>query len=119
LLSRKPWVLPQTICEGPTDLAQIVDAKCLGAAPIEFGEGAVKTAPAQGDYPVPAMPSAELSGRPAGAAACGANISYEYLVESMSAFATNQRTTNGDIPKFMQMLSENQREATARYLSAL
>jgi hypothetical protein len=37
----------------------------------------------------------------------------------MSAFATNQRTTNGDIPKFMQMLSENQREATARYLSAL
>jgi hypothetical protein len=46
-------------------------------------------------------------------------ISYEYLVESMRAFATNQRTNNGDMPKFMQMLSENQREAIARYLSAL
>jgi len=37
----------------------------------------------------------------------------------MRAFATDQRTNNGDMPKFMQMLTENEREAIARYLSAL
>jgi len=48
-----------------------------------------------------------------------AGLSYEYLVESMRAFAIDQRTNNGDMPKFMQMLTENEREAIARYLSAL
>jgi cytochrome c553 len=48
-----------------------------------------------------------------------AGLSYEYLVESMRAFATDQRTNNGDMPKFMQVLTESEREAIARYLSAL
>jgi len=48
-----------------------------------------------------------------------AGLSYEYLVESMHAFATDQRTNNGDMPKFMQMLTEPEREAIARYLSAM
>src|SRR5262249_25553895 len=48
-----------------------------------------------------------------------AGLSYEYLVASMRAFATDERSNNGDMPKFMQALSESEREAMARYLSAL
>lgn len=48
-----------------------------------------------------------------------AGLSYEYLVEAMRSFATEERTNNGDMPKFMQMLTESERDAIARYLSAL
>jgi cytochrome c553 len=48
-----------------------------------------------------------------------AGLSYEYLVGSMRAFATGQRTNNLDMPRFMQMLSERERSAMARYISAL
>jgi cytochrome c553 len=48
-----------------------------------------------------------------------AGLSYEYLVGSMRAFATEQRTNNLDMPKFMRMLSERERSAIARYVSAL
>src|SRR5437870_113417 len=48
-----------------------------------------------------------------------AGLSYEYLVASMRAFATEERTNNLDMPKFMQMLTERERNAIARYLSAL
>jgi len=48
-----------------------------------------------------------------------AGLSYEYLVGSMRAFATEQRSNNLDMPKFMQSLSERERSAIARYLSAL
>jgi cytochrome c553 len=48
-----------------------------------------------------------------------AGLSYEYLVATMRGFATDQRTNNGDMPKFMQALTENERDAMARYLSGL
>src|SRR5262245_50761036 len=48
-----------------------------------------------------------------------AGLSYEYLVTSMHSFATNERTNNGDMPKFMQMLTDSERDAIARYLSDL
>ena len=48
-----------------------------------------------------------------------AGMSYEYLLGSMRAFATEQRTNNLDMPRFMQMLSERERSAIARYVSAL
>ena len=48
-----------------------------------------------------------------------AGLSYEYLVASMRSFATDERTNNGDMPKFMKALSESERDAIARYLSAL
>ena len=48
-----------------------------------------------------------------------AGLSYEYLVTSMRSFAENERTNNGDMPKFMQMLTESERDAIARYLSDL
>jgi cytochrome c553 len=48
-----------------------------------------------------------------------AGLSYEYLSASMRAFATDQRTNNLDMPKFMKALSEREREAIARYVSAL
>jgi cytochrome c553 len=48
-----------------------------------------------------------------------AGLSYEYLVAAMRAFATEQRTNNLDMPKFMQTLTERERNAIARYLSAL
>ena len=48
-----------------------------------------------------------------------AGLSYEYLVAAMRAFATEERSNNLDMPKFMQMLTERERNAIARYLSAL
>jgi len=37
----------------------------------------------------------------------------------MRSFATNERTNNSDMPKFMQMLTDSERDAIARYLSEL
>jgi cytochrome c553 len=48
-----------------------------------------------------------------------AGLSYDYLVAAMRGFATGERTNNGDMPKFMQALSDSERDAMARYLSAL
>jgi len=48
-----------------------------------------------------------------------AGLSYEYLSAAMRAFATDQRTNNGDMPKFMKALTDSERDAIARYLSAL
>jgi len=48
-----------------------------------------------------------------------AGLSYEYLVTAMRQFASGERTNNGDMPKFMQMLSDGERDAMARYLSGL
>src|SRR5436853_558661 len=48
-----------------------------------------------------------------------AGLSREYLVASMQAFAKEERTNNLDMPKFMQALPERERNAIARYLSAL
>jgi cytochrome c553 len=48
-----------------------------------------------------------------------AGLSYGYLVAAMRAFAAEERTNNLDMPKFMQMLTERERNAIARYLSAL
>jgi len=48
-----------------------------------------------------------------------AGLSREYLTAAMRAFAGDQRTNNGDMPKFMKALTESQRDAIAAYLSAL
>ena len=48
-----------------------------------------------------------------------AGLSYEYLVHEMREFATDERTNNLDMPKFMRMLTERERNAIARYISAL
>lgn len=48
-----------------------------------------------------------------------AGLSYEYLAATMKNFATDERTNNGDMPKFMQALSDSQRDAMAKYLAAL
>ena len=48
-----------------------------------------------------------------------AGLSYDYLAAAMRGFATGERTNNGDMPKFMQALSDSERDAMARYLSAL
>ena len=48
-----------------------------------------------------------------------AGLSYEYLLASMRSFAADERTNNGDMPKFMQMLTESERDAIASYLSNL
>ncbi len=48
-----------------------------------------------------------------------AGLSYEYLAASMKNFATDERTNNGDMPKFMQALSDSQRDAMAHYLASL
>lgn len=48
-----------------------------------------------------------------------AGLSYEYLVATMRGFAVDERTNNGDMPKFMQALTDSERDAMARYLAAL
>jgi cytochrome c553 len=48
-----------------------------------------------------------------------AGLSYEYLAATMRDFATEERGNNGDMPKFMQALTDRERDAMARYLSAL
>jgi len=48
-----------------------------------------------------------------------AGLSYEYLATEMREFAAEERPNNLDMPKFMQMLTERERNAIARYLSAL
>jgi cytochrome c553 len=47
-----------------------------------------------------------------------AGLSYEYLVASMRGFAADERTNNGDMPKFMHALTDSERDAVARYLAA-
>jgi mono/diheme cytochrome c family protein len=37
----------------------------------------------------------------------------------MRSFAVDERTNNGDMPKFMHALTDSERDAMARYLSAL
>ena len=48
-----------------------------------------------------------------------AGLSYEYQNAAMRAFARDERTNNLDMPAFMRALSERDRAAIARYLSAL
>jgi cytochrome c553 len=48
-----------------------------------------------------------------------AGQSYEYLLASMNSFADDERTNNLDMPKLMKALTAGEREAIARYLSAL
>ena len=85
--------------------------------------------------PWPQRASAESPSPPKGIAQCQAchqpnfqggmpaprlaGLSYEYLAGSMRAFAKDERTNNLDMPKFMQMLTEPERDAIARYPAAL
>ena len=48
-----------------------------------------------------------------------AGMSYDYLVGQMSKFASDERSNNLDMPKFMRMVSEKERGAIARYLAGL
>ena len=48
-----------------------------------------------------------------------AGLSYQYLSQEMREFAKNERTNNLDMPGFMRALTERERSAVARYISAL
>jgi len=48
-----------------------------------------------------------------------AGLSYAYLVSAMNSFGDGKRSNNLDMPGFMKALSKSEREAIARYLSAL
>jgi cytochrome c553 len=48
-----------------------------------------------------------------------AGLSAEYLLSAMNNFADGQRTNNLDMPGFMKVLSEGDRETIAKYLSGL
>ena len=48
-----------------------------------------------------------------------AGLSYEYLSTAMRAFAKDERRNNLDMPGFMRALTDQERNAIARYLSAL
>ena len=48
-----------------------------------------------------------------------AGLSYDYLAAAMKSFADGTRTNNGDMPKFMEALSDSERDAMARYLAGL
>lgn len=48
-----------------------------------------------------------------------AGLSAEYLLASMQSFADGERTNNLDMPGFMKALTDAERQAMAKYLSAL
>jgi cytochrome c553 len=48
-----------------------------------------------------------------------AGLSAEYLNLAMASFAHDQRTNNGDMPRFMKELSDGERDAIAHYLAGL
>jgi cytochrome c553 len=48
-----------------------------------------------------------------------AGLNYDYLIASMRSFADGARTNNLDMPGFMKALTDDQRQAIARYLSSL
>lgn len=48
-----------------------------------------------------------------------AGLNYNYLIGAMRSFADGKRTNNLDMPGFMKALTDDQREAIARYLSSL
>lgn len=48
-----------------------------------------------------------------------AGLSADYLIASMSAFATGKRSNNLDMPSFMRRLSAPERSAMARYFAGL
>jgi cytochrome c553 len=48
-----------------------------------------------------------------------AGLNYQYLVSAMRQFANGQRTNNLDMPKFMQALTEDEREKMAKFLAGL
>jgi cytochrome c553 len=48
-----------------------------------------------------------------------AGLSYEYLLSAMNNFADGQRSNNLDMPGFMKVLSESDRDAIAKYLAGL
>lgn len=48
-----------------------------------------------------------------------AGLSYDYLLTSMNSFADGRRSNNLDMPSFMKALPDSDREAIARYLSAM
>lgn len=87
----KPWPAQHASAKAPA--APKAMAQCLACHQPNF----------QGGMPAPRL----------------AGLSYEYLSASMGAFASGRRTNNLDMPKFMQMLSERERNAIARYVSAL
>jgi cytochrome c553 len=88
-------------------------------------------------WPTPAAKAAKAAATPApqGLAMCKAchgqnfeggapaprlaGLDYTYLVNAMNGFADKTRTNNLDMPGFMRALTKSQREAMARYLSAL
>jgi cytochrome c553 len=87
----KTWPARQASAKAPLPPKGI--AQCQACHQPDFGGG---------------MPAPRLAG-----------LSHEYLAASMRAFAVGERRNNLDMPKFMQALTEGERDAIARYLSAL
>jgi cytochrome c553 len=100
----KTWPAPQAA--GATGAAAAPAATPVTAAAPPEGIGMCKACHGQnfeGGAPAPRL----------------AGLSYEYLAAQMRNFADGARSNNLDMPGFMRALSEDQRNAIARYLSAL
>ena len=80
-------------------------------------QGAAATAPPSGLAQCQPCHQRNFEGGPPAPRLAG--LSYDYLLAAMRGFATGERTNNGDMPKFMQALSDSERDAMARYLSEL
>jgi cytochrome c553 len=87
----KPWPAKRASAKAPAPPKSI--AQCQACHQPNFEGG---------------MPAPRLAG-----------LSYEYLVGAMRAFATDERSNNLDMPKFMRGLSERERSVIARYISGL
>jgi cytochrome c553 len=93
---------------------------------------AAKTWPARQTADASAVPPDAIAGKIAMCKACHgpnfeggapaprlAGLSADYLAASMRSFADGERTNNGDMPKFMKVLSDGDRDAIAKYLAGL
>lgn len=112
-----------------TPVAQGVELPDLRALADYF---AAKSWPAAAGANSSAAPPAAIAGKIEMCKACHqphfeggtpaprlAGLSRDYLLAAMNAFADGTRTNNLDMPGFMKVLSEGDRDAIAQYLSGL
>jgi cytochrome c553 len=113
-------------------MAPVVESVALDDLRALAAYLAAKTWPTRQAADAPAPPPDAIAGKIAMCKACHgpnfeggapaprlAGLGADYLAAAMRSFANGQRTNNGDMPKFMKVLSDSDRDAIAKYLAGL
>lgn len=114
---RKSTVMGPVVAEiSLAELRQIANYFAAKTWPASQGGGATAAAPNGIAQCQPCHQANFEGGAPAPRLA---GLSYDYLAAAMKSFADGTRTNNGDMPRFMEVLSDGERDAMARYLAGL